>query len=93
MSTAMLAERYAANLHGVLSCYAPTIVAGTLPGECYADGMSSLLYAHGVRIFDYPPLRIDNRRQTVFPGSFSVEVRILNPAGFFRVVSMRKTPR
>jgi len=40
-----------------------------------------------------PPLRIDNRQQTVFPRSFSVEVRILNPVGLFRVVSMRKSPR
>ncbi len=61
MSIAMLTERYAANLHGVLSCYDRIIVTGTLPGACYAGGMTSFLYAHGIRIFDYPrfaePLR------------------------------------
>jgi hypothetical protein len=68
MSTAMLAERYVANLHGVLSCYDRIIVTGTLPGACYAGVMTSFLYAHGIRIFDYPrfaePLR-DRIRERV----------------------------
>lgn len=59
--TTALADRYAANLHGVLSCYDRIIITGTLPGACYAGGMTSFLYAHGIRIFDYPrfaePLR------------------------------------
>jgi hypothetical protein len=62
----MLAGRYAANLHGVLSCYDRIIVTGTLPGACYAGGMMSFLHAHGIRIFDFPhfaePLR-DRIRQ------------------------------
>lgn len=66
--TATLTERYAANLHGVLSCYDRIIITGTLPGACYAGGMTSYLYAHGIRIFDYPrfaePLR-DRIRQRV----------------------------
>ena len=61
MAATALTERYAANLHGVLSCYDRIIVTGTLPGACYAGGMTSFLYAHGIRIFDYPrfaePLR------------------------------------
>jgi hypothetical protein len=61
-----LSERYAKNLHGILSCYDRIIVTGTLPGACYAGGMTSFLYAHGIRIFDYPrfaePLR-DRIRQ------------------------------
>jgi hypothetical protein len=56
-----LTERYAAKLHGVLSCYDRIIVSGTLPGACYAGGMTSFLYSRGIRIFDYPrfaePLR------------------------------------
>lgn len=58
---AALTDRYAANLHGVLSCYDRIIITGTLPGACYAGGMTSYLYAHSIRIFDYPrfaePLR------------------------------------
>ena len=54
-------ERYAGNLHGVLSCFDRIIIAGTLPGACYAQGMTSFLYQQNIRIFDYPkfaePLR------------------------------------
>ncbi len=61
MATATLEERYATNLHGVLSCFDRIVITGTLPGACYADGMTSFLYAHDIRIFDYPrfaePLR------------------------------------
>jgi DNA-binding MarR family transcriptional regulator len=61
-----LSERYSANLHGVLSCYDRMIITGTLPGACYAAGMTSFLYAHKIRIFDYArfaePLR-DRVRQ------------------------------
>lgn len=37
MAAGALTERYAANLHGVLSCYNRIIVTGTLPGVCYAQ--------------------------------------------------------
>ena len=49
----MLTERYRDRLLGVLSCYDRMVITGTLPGVCYAQGMTSFLYAHGVRIFDY----------------------------------------
>jgi hypothetical protein len=49
----MLTERYRDRLHGVLSCYDRIVITGTLPGVCYAQGMTSFLYAKGVRIFDY----------------------------------------
>jgi hypothetical protein len=56
-----LVERYASNLHGVLSCFDRIIIVGTLPGACYAQGMTSFLYQQSIRIFDYPkfaePLR------------------------------------
>ncbi len=48
-----LTTRYAANLQGTLSCYDRMVITGTLPGACYADGMSSFLRSRGVRIFDY----------------------------------------
>jgi hypothetical protein len=57
----LLTERYADRLHGVLSCYDRIVITGTLPGACYAQGMTSFLKAKGIRIFDYPrfaePLR------------------------------------
>ena len=32
----------------------PGVITGTLPGVCYADGMTRYLNAKGIRIFDYP---------------------------------------
>ena len=57
----LLTERYRERLAGVLSCYDRIIVTGTLPGACYAGGMTAFLSARQIRIFDYPrfaePLR------------------------------------
>jgi hypothetical protein len=56
-----LTERYASHIRGILSCYDRVIIQGTLPGLCYAEGMTGFLYARNIRIFDYPrfaePLR------------------------------------
>ena len=53
MSSALL-ERYDDRIAGVLSCYDRVVITGTLPGVCYAEGMTRFLHATGVRIFDYP---------------------------------------
>jgi hypothetical protein len=57
----LLTERYRERLAGLLSCYDRIIVTGTLPGACYAKGMTGFLSARQIRIFDYPrfaePLR------------------------------------
>ena len=57
----LLTERYRERLAGVLSCYDRIIITGTLPGACYARGMTAFLSARQIRIFDYPrfaePLR------------------------------------
>ena len=62
-----LTKRYAANLHGVLSCCDRILIVGTVPGACYADGMSRFLYSRGIRIFDYakfaePLCQVDHER-------------------------------
>lgn len=48
-----LVERYEKRLHGVLSCYDRMVMTGTLPGACYAQGMTAYLNSRGIRIFDY----------------------------------------
>jgi hypothetical protein len=48
-----LTTRYQAELLGILSCYNRIIITGTLPGACYAGGMTSYLNAHHIKIFDY----------------------------------------
>jgi hypothetical protein len=49
-----LTERYDERIAGVLSCYDRLVITGTLPGVCYAEGMTRYLNANGIRIFDYP---------------------------------------
>lgn len=62
---ASLLERHANEIHGVLSCFDRVVIQGTLPGLCFAEGMTSYLNANHVRIFDYPrfaePLRDEIR--------------------------------
>ena len=83
MAATALTDRYAANLHGVLSCYDRIIVTGTLPGACYAGGMTSFLYAKGIRVFDYPrfaePLRerIRQRAEEVCAAA-GIEIEYVN---------------
>ncbi|MDP2664665.1 MAG: MarR family transcriptional regulator, partial [bacterium] len=61
-----LTQRYASQIAGVLSCYDRIVISGTLPGVCFAEGMSTYLRVHGIRIFDYPrfaePLREEIRQ-------------------------------
>src|SRR5712691_3629831 len=56
---------YKDQIAGVLSCYDRIIVQGTVPGWCYAGGMTEYFYKHQIRIFDYPkwaePLREELR--------------------------------
>ena len=58
-----LIERYSEQIAGVLSCYDRVVVTGTLPGVCYADGMTRFLNARGIRIFDYPQFAMTLRDQ------------------------------
>ncbi len=57
----LLTERHSEEIAGVISCYDRILIQGSLPGLCYAQGMTGYLYAHKIRIFDYPrfaqPLR------------------------------------
>jgi hypothetical protein len=61
MATMLLSEKYSAELYGVLNCYDRIIITGNVHPFCYAKGMTGYLYAHNIRIFDYPafaqPLR------------------------------------
>jgi hypothetical protein len=54
MGLTLLTERHADQIAGMLSCYDRILIFGTLPNICFAEGMTSYLYAHKVRIFDYP---------------------------------------
>jgi hypothetical protein len=49
----LLTERHADDIVGVLSCYDRILIQGSLPGLCYAEGMTAYLKARQIRIFDY----------------------------------------
>ena len=51
---ALLTERYAKKIAGVLGCYDRVVIQGTLPGICFAEGMTGYLKRNKIRIFDYP---------------------------------------
>jgi hypothetical protein len=50
----LLTERLKDQIAGGLGCWDRVLIFGTLPKICYAEGMTSYLYAKQVRIFDYP---------------------------------------
>src|SRR5260370_22080121 len=65
MGVELLTERHKDQIGGLLSCYDRIIIQGTVPGWCYASGVTGYFYAHEMRIFDYPkwaqPLREELR--------------------------------
>ena len=58
-------ERHNTKIKGVISCFDRIILNGTMPGICYAQGMSAFLTIKGIRIFDFTqwadPLREEIR--------------------------------
>ena len=90
MST--LVERHTAKIAGTLGCYDRVVIQGTVPGLCYAKGMTSYLYQHNVRIFDYPRFAEPFREQIRENAE-----RLAKEAGveieFMRKTSFRKDSR
>ncbi len=54
MGIELLTERHKDQIAGVVGCWDRMLIFGTLPKICYAEGMTSYLFAKQVRIFDYP---------------------------------------
>ena len=50
MGIELLTERHREQIAGVLSCFDRMIIQGTLPGLCFADGMTRYLNVKGIRI-------------------------------------------
>ena len=83
-----LLDRYADKIQGVLSCYDRVVLQGTLPGLCYAGGMTAYLAAKQIRIFDYAkfaePLREQLRENAErLAAEAGVEIEFIKrPKGF-----------
>ena len=50
---ALITERYAENIEGVLTSYDRTIMQGYVAPWSHAEGMTSYLNANHIKIFDY----------------------------------------
>src|SRR3990170_8807180 len=61
----LISEQYREQIRGVLSCYDRIVLRGTIPGWCFAKGMTAFLYANQIKVFDYP----------AFAQSFREEIR------------------
>ena len=70
--SALLTERYKDDLLGVLSCFDRVVITGTLPGACYAKGMTSYLYANHIKIFDYAKEFADPMRKMIRENALTV---------------------
>lgn len=57
----LLTSRYQNQIRGELSCYDRVVINGTLPELCFAQGMTSYLYRHKIRIFNYQNFTIPFR--------------------------------
>lgn len=84
-----LIERYRDQIDSVLSCYDRIVVSGTLPGLCYADGMSSFLRSRNIKIFDYPrfaePLRDEIRKNAeLLAKENGIEIEFIRIKAAFR---------
>ena len=49
----LLTATYKNKISGTLGCFDRIIITGTIPQICYSQGMTSYLYSHNIRIFDY----------------------------------------
>jgi hypothetical protein len=65
MAIALLTDRYASEIDGVLHCYDRVVISGHLQPICYAKGMTSYLYKQGIRIFDYGKLFAEPLRDAI----------------------------
>ena len=89
-----LTDRYKDQIVGVLSCWDRVIVQGTLPGMCFAKGMTSYLRAHGVKVFDYPrwaqPLRDEIRSNAErIAAEHGIQIEFVRKAGFRKEEGIR----
>lgn len=49
----LLTDKYADKIYGTITCYDRMIIQGYIPGWSHAEGMTSYLNAHSIRIFDF----------------------------------------
>lgn len=61
----LITEQYKDQIRGTLSCYDHIILRGTIPAWCFAEGMTSFLYAQKIPIFDYSNTLVNPLREEI----------------------------
>lgn len=90
MAIALLTDKYAGEIGGVLHCYDRVVISGHLQSICYAKGMTKYLYNHGIRIFDYgkqfaEPLRGEIRSNAqAIAKAHGLDIEFISKKGAFR---------
>ena len=86
---ALITERYASEIAGVLTCYDRMIIQGYIAPWSHADGMTSYLYANQIKIFDYQkfcePLtqRVRSTAEEIAKEA-GIEIEFIRKTGAFR---------
>ena len=85
----LITQRYEGQIAGVISCYDRVVIQGTLPGWCFAEGMTGFLYANKIRIFDYPQFANTQREQLrshaeAIAKENDLEIEFIRKIGAFR---------
>ena len=55
---ALITERYAEDIQGVLTCYDRMIIQGYVAPWSHSEGMTSYLYENHIKIFDYQKFEV-----------------------------------
>jgi len=85
-------ERHRDRIKGVISCFDRVVLTGTIPGICYAEGMTLFLRQHDVRIFDYPQWAMPLREQ-IRQNAETIAARNSLTIDFIRKKTFRKEQR
>jgi hypothetical protein len=85
-------ERHTTKIKGVTSCLDRIVLTGTIPGICYAQGMTSLLFKKNIRIFDYTDF-VEPMREEIRINAEKIAVENGLEIDFIRKKNFRKEDR
>ena len=85
----LLTEKYAKDLHGILSCYDRVVIHGNIARWCFAEGMTGVLASKGVRVFDFaefsaPLTQAIRENAEQIAQANGVEIEFIRKIGAFR---------
>lgn len=88
-------ERHADKIKGVTSCFDRIVLTGTIPGICHSKGMTTHLYKHGIRIFDFTqwaePLRdLINENAKAIAADNDIKIEFIRKKDFRKELAIQQ---